>query len=551
MTNAAGTTGTSEIRSGWIPGAVRARPVLLACVALFLFSVTLYLLTMAPGLTWENEGGDGGDFLAAAHTWGIPHPTGYPTYLVLMRLFSEVLWFGDEALHGNIFSAITAAIAVPFFFLASRKMLLRLPLSDTRGRYLPFAAALVTALGFATSNLHWSQATITEVYALNAMFVSMFGWLALVARARMDRGESARNIRLAMAIILGIALGNHVTIVFVAAPLGAWMYWPTLRNSPQHLRQEWLPLAGLIAGLTVYIYAPVASAQDPPLNWFFPDSFSGFSSMASASLYQSYVFGLPAEGIDDRLVSGARLWLTQFTALGAILGLVGVLLLWERMRTLAVATAVSFLGLFIYSIAYNSFDSYVFLVPAFLVFGMWISAGLLNLATTMIAVAERRQSGWLAMRKRWILPTVFAGALIGMPLWSIAFNYEGIDISDDTEAADYVDEAFSVAGDRAVIIAEDIPTFGLWYQSLVADPDRDVAVIATFLLGFDWYWEHIERQFPDRVPDGFENAGALNRTKAIAAHNLGLNPVFITDDEDRFAAEFELLEDGPLWRIEG
>ena len=105
--------------------------------------------------------------------------------------------------------------------------------------------------------------------------------------------------------------------------------------------------------------------------------------------------------------------------------------------------------------------------------------------------------------------------------------------------------------ETAPFIAEDIPTFGLWYQSLVVEKDQDVAVIATFLLGFDWYWDHIERQFPDRVPDGFETAGSLNRTRAIAAHNLGVVPVFITDIEDRFADHFELVEDAPLWRIEG
>ncbi|MDA1298254.1 MAG: DUF2723 domain-containing protein [Chloroflexi bacterium] len=199
-----------------LAGLTRGRPVLVASIVLFLAAVALYASTMAPGLSWENEGGDGGDFLAAAHTWGIPHPTGYPTYIVLLRSFSELIWFGDEASQGNLFSVLAGAIAVPFFFLAARKLLLRLPVADTRGRTLPFATAFVAALAFAASKLHWSQSTITEVYALNAMFVAMFLWLALIARSRIERGERALAVRAGMALLLGFAFGNHVTVSFVA-----------------------------------------------------------------------------------------------------------------------------------------------------------------------------------------------------------------------------------------------------------------------------------------------------------------------------------------------
>ena len=180
---------------GRIRGPIRSQPALVASIVLFAIAFALYSSTMAPGLTWENEGGDGGDFLAAAHTWGIPHPTGYPTYMVLLRSFSELIWFGDAASRANLFSALAGAVAVPFLFLAARKLLLRLPVSDTHGRTLPFAAAFVAALAFAASNLHWSQSTITEVYALNALFVALFLWLALIARSRIERGERALGVR--------------------------------------------------------------------------------------------------------------------------------------------------------------------------------------------------------------------------------------------------------------------------------------------------------------------------------------------------------------------
>ncbi len=530
------------------PTVIKNHPILAASILLFALALALFTSTMAPGLTWENEGGDGGDFLAAAHTWGIPHPTGYPTYIVLLRSFSDLLWFGDEASRANLFSALTGAAAVPLFFLAARKMLLRFPVADTRGHGLPFAAAFVTALGLATSNLLWKQSTITEVYSLNAMFVSLFIWLALIGRSRIDRGESALGIRTGLALLLGISFGNHVTVSFVAIPFGLWIYWPLIRQNPKGLLLEWQPVVGLLVGLSIYAYAPIASAQDPALNWFFPDSFSGFRSMASASLYQSYVFGLSPDSFDDRIIAAFGIWLTQFTALGAILGISGVSLLWSRLRGFAIAGAGSFTALIIYSIAYNSFDSYVFLIPAFIVFGLWVSVGLMNLAVGLAALAEKADGRWITRNRTRVIPAVMIAAVIGMPVWSLAFNYSGVDISDDTEASEYVTSAFDTAGQSAVIIAEDIPTFGLWYQAFVVEPEQDVAIIATFLLGFDWYWEHIQRQFPDRIPVGVQG-GTSQRVRAIAAHNIGLNPVFLTDDEDSHAVLFELTEDGPLWRV--
>jgi hypothetical protein len=506
---------------------------------------------MAPGLTWENEGGDGGDFLAAAHTWGIPHPTGYPSYIILLRSFSELVRIGDEAFRANLFSALAGALTVPFFFLTARKLLLRLPLSETRGRSIPFVTAFVAALAFGSSKLHWSQSTITEVYTLNALFVVLFMWLALIARTRTERGERALGVRTGMALLLGFAFGNHVTISFIAVPFGIWVYWPLVQQGTGRLLREWKPAVALLVGLSVYAYAPIASAQDPALNWFFPNNFPGFRSMASASLYQPYVFGLPREVLGDRVVSLFELWLTQFTAVGAILGIAGIMFLWGKLKGFAVAGTVSLLSLVIYSVAYNSFDSYVFLIPAIMVFGLWIAAGLLNLVVSLTMLAERASSEWFKRNSARVVPAVITAALIGMPIWSLAFNYGDVDISDDTEARDYVESAFTVAGQGAVIVAEDIPAFSLWYQSLVVDPEQDVAVIAAFLLNFDWYWEHIQRQFPDRVPQD-DLAGRAGRLRGIMLNNLGQTPVFLTEFEEAWYSNLlSATEVEPLWEVTG
>ena len=51
-------------------------------------AMLVYLFTIAPDLTWANYGGDGGELITASVTLGIPHPPGYPLYLLAGKIAS-------------------------------------------------------------------------------------------------------------------------------------------------------------------------------------------------------------------------------------------------------------------------------------------------------------------------------------------------------------------------------------------------------------------------------------------------------------------------------
>src|SRR5512144_2671056 len=76
----------------------------------FVTLLAIYLRTIAPGLTWANDGSDGADLITAAATGGVAHPTGYPLYLLLARLF-QFLPAGSLAFRTNLMSAIMAILA--------------------------------------------------------------------------------------------------------------------------------------------------------------------------------------------------------------------------------------------------------------------------------------------------------------------------------------------------------------------------------------------------------------------------------------------------------
>src|SRR5690606_37755221 len=123
----------------------------------------VYLLTIAPHLTWANGALDGVELVVASSTLGISHPPGYPTYIILGKLFSTIP-LGAHAFRYNLFSAVSMAVAVG---------LTTLTIGTLYPRVRP-SAALATVLLFAFTPLVWSQAIVTEVYALNVLMVATF-----------------------------------------------------------------------------------------------------------------------------------------------------------------------------------------------------------------------------------------------------------------------------------------------------------------------------------------------------------------------------------------
>src|SRR5512136_2543960 len=101
---------------------------------------------MAPGLTWANGGSDGGDLITAAATGGVAHPTGYPVYLLLAKLF-QLLPVSSLAFRTNLMSAVAAILAaVLIYALVTR---ITSPLTG-HGNWL---AGLASAYAFGLSSL--------------------------------------------------------------------------------------------------------------------------------------------------------------------------------------------------------------------------------------------------------------------------------------------------------------------------------------------------------------------------------------------------------------
>jgi uncharacterized membrane protein len=141
-------------------------PILLAFSLFF-----IYLRTLAPGLTWANDGADGGDFITATATNGIAHPTGYPVYPLLAKLF-QALPVGPLAFRTNLLSALAAVLAAVLVY----GILVWLPASPVAGNWL---AGLIAGYSFGISPSSGRRRSSPKCNTVQAAFAALSIFLTL------------------------------------------------------------------------------------------------------------------------------------------------------------------------------------------------------------------------------------------------------------------------------------------------------------------------------------------------------------------------------------
>jgi hypothetical protein len=129
-------------------------------LSLFLFFLAVYVRTAAPSVL----SGDSAEFQLAAPLLGVPHPTTYPLYVLLGKLATLLMPFGDLAWRVTLVSALCAALTVALFFLLAR-------------RVVGPPGAVVAALALGVTPGLWNAATLAEVYALLAALLAGLGYL--------------------------------------------------------------------------------------------------------------------------------------------------------------------------------------------------------------------------------------------------------------------------------------------------------------------------------------------------------------------------------------
>lgn len=470
---------------------------ILVAVGLTGGALGLYLLTLAPTLAYR---GDCGELTAAAYVLGNAHPTGYPLFLILGKLFSWLPW-GDVARRLNLLSAVCASLTVGGLFVALRTL--------TGDRL----AAGIGSASLALSYQFWTQALVAEVYTLHTFFFALLlglhgQWLA------------TRHRRWAYAVGLAYGLGaaNHVSLV-QCLPFSLLFLILTAESRRVGLKTAGACVLWLIPGLLLYLYLPLRASTHPPLNWGNPVTLAQFLDHVTARSYRAYLFAQPLAEVGPLAWKYGVFWARQFFPLW-LLAPLGAFCLWRQARPLAWwGAALAGLNVGFY-LNYDVGDRANYFLPTYVLTAWLIGLGVHQGIQWVNAHVSRT--------RRLVLPLV--GACLTL----------GLGIEGQRAAGSASLRGHDHARRHAEAILRAVP------------PGSRLLVESDEVLFSLWYLQHVEAQRPElEIVSLSDLTRPVNRRKMwrLIQENREQQPVYVAFWDEELARQFALWPRGPVCRL--
>jgi hypothetical protein len=509
-----GATPGAPLLGGQVPSFYTSVPwdgVIAATI--FVGSLIAYVSTLAPTVL----DGDAALFQYTPWVMGVTYPTGYPTYILLGRLWTTLAWFGSVAYRMNLFSAVCGAVALAIIYLAARRLL------ESR------LAAFLTVLIFATLPTYWRWATEAKIYTLHILLLS--GILLLLTRCEQFRsqglgdsgdlgsgnreigGSAHRQIRgltkkpdevqggawglLLASILFGLALGNHSTTLLLAPGLLLffWLNCRPTRTTHHGLRFAALLLPMLLLPLLLYLYIPLRAetllAREGTLTGltvpvaiahglvsdFYQSGWAGLLRYFTAADFTGGVvtnWGLVPIQIMTVYWPLVR---DDFTVWGATLGLIGAIYLayWRPRRFWPLFLIYAMLIPFV--LTYGQGEQTAFLLPSSLMLAIFGGAAIAG-GPRLISRIGNQESGIRGRSFYSVLSALLMLALIGAVAW--------LAMQQATWNIDWLTDKWDKAAHQ------------YWTEVLAHPLEPEAGVLAHWgdLTTF-WYLQHAEGIRPD------------------------------------------------------
>jgi len=402
-----------------------------ACAAAAVFAI--YVATAARDV--GGPGLDSAKFGYMSRILGVPHPPGYPLYMVVGWLWSWLpigsLMFRMSVLSGACGAASVWLVAVFLELVGCASGVAAL-------------VALLAGLG----RIFWSQSVIPEVYTLHtalllASLVSLVAW---------KRSGNPRQLYLA-SFAFGLDLAHHTDVAVFAPAILVFVAAVSPRSliSPRVVATC---AALVLTPMVLYLYIIVRTNQGAPYVEAGATTISGLIDVISGRQFGYLLFrGGMLDAIRDRSVSLGRFFQEEMGWWGSALALAGFVVLWRRDRAASLLVGLGALGMLTFVLNYYPPDIEVFLLPVFLM--CWVGIGT---AVDAMGRVDRR-AYWPA-----------AAVLVVWVCWQLGANAEANNLRQDSYDARMLNRLFQDMPDESAIVGDTIDVSQAILYKLFAEP---------------------------------------------------------------------------------
>jgi len=470
------------------------RKTAFACILLLLSDFAVYLYTQAPAVQFI----DSGELAVVCKTLGIAHPTGYPLYTLLGRLFT-MLPLKDVIFRVNLFSLLSVCLTNLVLFFIILKL--------TREKSdLSIWTAFLTSLVFSFTPTLWDQATSNEVYGLNILFYSLIILLILTWRERFQKRRE-KNILYLLIFVYGLSFGNHMMIVLLL-PSVVFILQSYERKAFLNPPKILSLILFFVLGISIYLYLPVRSAQNPLLDWGNPENWSVFVRHVSGWQYKVWMFSASLAQVFSNLDKFVKLFFKNFPLYHLPFTFLGMWRFIAQDRRFFFFLLFLFFFVLVYSVNYSIPDLDPFFLGCFLV--------------NVILVGNGFYLGFEKLQKVKLHRNIATGIIllfILFPLILLKKNYFEQDKSQSYYAYDLNSNILRSARKEGLILTQLWGHYSPWlYLRYVELKRPDLAILSKDLCFYSWYADYIKQNYPQTYKNSEDLITEYGRTVVPFEH---------------------------------
>lgn len=470
-------------------------------LGVFAAALTAYALTAPRSIASS----DSAELTTAAASLGIPHPPGYPLYVIIGRAFAAIP-LGEVGFRLNIMAAVFGALAALLVYATVLEL--------TRHR----VSAMVAGLSLAFSYHFWGQSLVAEVYTLDAALVAgVIYTLCLWERTRRPPWLYAAFF------LLGLSFAHRTTSALLVPPILTW----ALMSGSLRYRGAWLRALGcVLPGLALYLLLPIVYLTQPEYMWsagydatgrpLYIDltTLEGLRWYVTAQIFQPLVFAAgPTEIWGEVARYLGWLW-SEFAGVGVIVGLIGILRAWARHPAFFQLAAGAFALQAWFFMSYAALDKDQMFLITYLIWALWIGLGTKELLDLV-------DSGFI---RELAAPAARTMAL-AVPLVLFATNVSPLNFSGEQTMRSEAEALFASAPAATLVVGSWGEIAALQYFQTVEKRRPDLRLVAQWPLTE----QHLRR---------------------LIRANIKYRPIYVLEDIPALREHFRFVKVGDWFRLE-